>query len=58
MNQTEKWVIVTNPGTDHQDEVASFRTYREAAEAKRADYPDVDADIMKRTSENTLTTEY
>lgn len=54
------YVIVLNVGTDYETEHKDFATYRQAdAELVTLEYETrAHADIMKRTPEGTLTTEF
>jgi len=59
-NNPKPWVIVENPGTDDENIVIDFATYREACRWIDRNYTDDDcpADILRRLDDGTLTTEY
>lgn len=54
------WVVVENAGTDNENLVIDFATFREACNWIDRNYTDDDcpADIMRRNDDGTLTTEY
>lgn len=54
------WVIVENAGTDNENIVIDFATFREACNYIDRNYTDDDcpADIMRRRDDGVLTTEY
>lgn len=54
------WVIVENAGTDNENLVIDFATFREACNYIDRNYTDDDcpADIMRRRDDGVLTTEF
>ena len=54
--KSKPWVIVENAGTDMEISVDEFSTYDLALKCKRRHH--ANGDIMKRTSHNSLTTEF
>ncbi|MBS1157779.1 MAG: hypothetical protein H6R15_198 [Proteobacteria bacterium] len=54
------WVIIENAGTDNENIVIDFATFREACNYIDRNYTDDDcpADIMRRRNDGVLTTEY
>ena len=54
------WVVVENAGTDNENLVIDFATFREASNYVDRNYTDDDcpADIMRRRDDGILTTEY
>jgi hypothetical protein len=60
MEATEnKWVLVSEPGTDFQEVVAAFPTFGHAVQAMNRLTPsNISYDVMKLNADGTLTTEY
>lgn len=54
------WVVVENAGTDNENLVIDFATFREASNYIDRNYTDDDcpADIMRRRDDGVLTTEF
>ncbi len=59
MHNPYPYVVVRNPGTDYEDEVADFATFKEAAMFYTVEQdPFEHWDVMKRLDDGTLTTEF
>lgn len=59
MKKPNTWVVIEKPGQDDEKIVADFATFMDASYyASSNGYEEGEADIMKRQTDGTLTTEY